>query len=68
MARRYNGDPYWVTVKNDSKCAQCGKTIKAGDKAFKYKSGELYGLECGCGHVASSDFDCAAEYEDFYNS
>lgn len=64
MARSYSGDPYWIACKYPGKCSQCGKAIEKGNRAFRYKNGDLLGEACGCGEQASREFQCAAADED----
>lgn len=64
--KRYEGDPYWVTVNRNSSC-YCGKTIFLGERAFRYKDGTLLGEPCGCGCQAEREFLAAVEDEEFMN-
>ena len=64
--RHYNGDPYWLTCKYPATCAACSAPIRKGDRAFRYKSGKLFGEACGCGETHQADFDACAFDEAVY--
>lgn len=64
MPRRYQGDPHWITTRYPGQCAGCRTEIAAGEEAFRFKSGSLYGKACGCGDRESSGFEAAAMDED----
>lgn len=64
--RRYSGDPYWLTLKWAGKCSGCGAAMAAGLRAFRYKTGDLYGAECGCGDRHEAEFLSAACDEAVY--
>ena len=68
MARRYAGDPYWLTLKYPGQCARCGRELRKGERAFRYKSGALYCDSAVCGRAESRSFEAAAEDEDRYCS
>ena len=65
--KSYSGDPYWITCKYPATCAKCGAAIAKGQRAYRYKSGKLYGEACGCGLACDADFVSAAADEAFYN-
>lgn len=60
--RRIGGDPYWLTVKFDGKCKECGAKVSRGARAFYYPNGRhLLGKDCcGAADKASADFQSAA--------
>jgi len=61
---RYSGDPRWITLRYaGSKCRRCGKQLKRGERAFRYKDGSLYCDSDNCGQAASRSFDAAASDE-----
>ena len=35
-----------ITLKFDGKCRECGSGLKAGDKAYWYGRGKVYGTSC----------------------
>lgn len=68
--RRYEGDPYWLTLRYPGTCAACGKKLKKGDRAFRFKSGKLFGDEeacCGAGTMESERFNEIAAAEAWMN-
>lgn len=65
--RRYAGDPYWLTVKYPGSCRRCGKQIRKGERAFRYKDGSLYCDSDACGRAESRSFEAAAFDEDMFN-
>lgn len=65
MAKRYGGDPFWLTAKFESVCA-CGKRIPRGARGFYYPNGRK--LLCAapeCGEKAAREFASAAQDEAF---
>ena len=64
MARRYNGDPAWMTAKFSSTGA-CGHAIRRGDEIFYYPRGkQAYCPDCSV--AKSADFQSMAADEDVY--
>ena len=64
MARRYGGDPYWLTARFSGTCAKCGKLIAKGARIFYYPNGrKSYCDGPDCGQRASDDFHAAASDE-----
>jgi hypothetical protein len=46
MRKYYNNDPKTITAKYESKCAETGKTIKAGDTCIYYPTSKsVYHVE-----------------------
>ena len=63
---RYAGDPHWITCRWPGKCASCGAAIAPGERAFRYKTRQLYGDACGCGQAHEFEFAAAAQDESNY--
>ena len=68
MARRYQGDPYWLTLKYPGQCRRCDRQLKKGEQAFRYKDGSLYCDSDSCGGRESRMFEAAAADEEQYCS
>lgn len=67
--RRYQGDPYWISVRRRDVCRRCKCEIKPGESAFYYPKGRaLYCDSDGCGRACSLEFSAAAAAEDFYGA
>lgn len=71
---RYSGDPYWLILKHPGKCAgrNCGRPLDRGERAFRFKSGKLFGESldgktCGCGTAESEHFEELAQAESMFN-
>ena len=65
--QRYAGDPKWIVCRYVGTCKRCGKTIKKGERAFRYKDRSLYCDSDGCGQHESRAFEAAAFDEYVYN-
>jgi len=63
--KRYAGDPYWLTLRYRGICAGCGREIKQGERAFRFKDGSLYCDSADCGQRESAAFNEAALDEEF---
>ena len=58
--RAYPRDPYWLTAKFTSSCANCSASIRKGARAFYYPSSRtIYCDSDDCGQHASRDFASA---------
>jgi hypothetical protein len=66
--RRYSGDPYWLMLRYRAICAGCGREIKRGERAFRFKDGSLYCDSDGCGRRESAAFNAAAQDEETLSS
>ena len=66
--KRYVGDPYWLTLRCRGTCHGCGREIKRGERAFRFKDGSLYCDSAGCGWRESAAFIAAAQDEDLRSS
>ena len=71
--KRYQGDPYWLTARFNSKChgdkGNCQQGIKKGEQAFYYPNGKhIYAVPCGHAESNSVDFESHAFDEMIYNS
>lgn len=66
MRDYYAGDPHWLYLRYPGTCAGCGAKLKKGDRAFRFKSGKLFGDSeacCGQGEDESAQFEEAAHAE-----
>lgn len=64
MARRYGGDPYWLTARFASVCS-CGKRIEKGERGFFYPNGRRMLCAAPCGEKADREFQSAKQDEAF---
>jgi hypothetical protein len=52
----YKCDPHWITVKFESSCLRCKRSIHPGEPAFYYPRERSFYCEAeGCGREASRD-------------
>jgi len=66
---RYAKDPYWITTKYPSQCAQCGGSIVRGERSFYYPNGKyLLGSRCKHAEQAAREFAAAALDEEIYSA
>jgi hypothetical protein len=64
---RYEGDPFWIRAKFNSKCKCCGGEIKKGDDILYYpKTKSVYCDGAKCGEREYTQFRAIAEDEEAY--
>jgi hypothetical protein len=64
--RDLRGDPYWLTLRYPATCAgkDCGLELVAGDRAFRFKDGTMFGERCGHGTQEAARFASEAADEE----
>lgn len=63
---RYSGDPRWIEARFNGRCAACGESIAAGERAFYWPKGKRLvcaGTDCGELEARRFELDCMAEAE-----